>query len=328
MKVISPVPTGSGAFIAHKSLELGIKDYKVIPYNPYWALVPPVISCFNDKSADIIHAPVDYAIFSRLGRKPLISTFHGFVLDQYMQKYVTLLHRIHYCTDLRWFTLAALDKSRVVTCVSQYLAHLVREELGYKGEIRVIYNGIDINKFSPDKTTEDEKKEIKVLYCGGGSRRKGADLIQPILDRLYKNITLIHTSGLKSGKRQGMNTRTVFSRRVKHEAMPSLYNEVDMLLFPTVREGFGLAVAEAMACGLPVIATNCSAMPELIDDNKGGFLCEIGNVDMFAEKINLLARSHSLRREMGAYNRQKAEQKFTLDRMTREYKLLFEEVLS
>jgi len=81
-----------------------------------------------------------------------------------------------------------------------------------------------------------------------------------------------------------------------------------------------------MACGLPVVATNCSALPELIDDGKGGFLCGLGDVNEFAEKINLLAEAEGLRKEMGGYNRVKIESSFTLSQMVLKYKQLFDEV--
>lgn len=116
--------------------------------------------------------------------------------------------------------------------------------------------------------------------------------------------------------------------RLAFDEMPDLYRSADILLFPTVREGFGLAAAEAMACGLPVVATDCSALPELIDEGKGGYLCPVGDVADFAEKINFLAENPGLRHEMGQYNRAKVEEKFTLDRMIKQYRELFEEVLS
>ncbi len=109
--------------------------------------------------------------------------------------------------------------------------------------------------------------------------------------------------------------------------MPELYRHADLLLFPTVREGFGLAAAEAMACGLPVVATDCSSIPELVVDGKGGFLCQTGNTEQFAARINELAESASLRRQMGEYNRARVEEKFTLQRMVNEYRTLFEETL-
>jgi len=98
-------------------------------------------------------------------------------------------------------------------------------------------------------------------------------------------------------------------------------------LFPTVREGFPLVVAEAMASGLPIVATNCSSLPELVDEGRGGFLCEQGDARAFAQKINLLAESVELRREMGTYNRAKVERQFKLETMVREYRSLFNEVL-
>ena len=115
---------------------------------------------------------------------------------------------------------------------------------------------------------------------------------------------------------------------VPYSYMPKVYQDADILLFPTVREGFGLAAAEAMACGLPVVATNCSSLPELISEGKGGYLCELGNADKFAAKINELAASPALRREMGEFNRTRVEEKFTISRMVKEYQQLFEEAIS
>ena len=85
------------------------------------------------------------------------------------------------------------------------------------------------------------------------------------------------------------------------------------------QEGFGLSVAEAMACGKPVVTTNGSSLPELVIDEKGGFLCEMDNVKEFAESIRIIAEDASLRREMGIFNRNRVEKKFTLDRMVKEY---------
>ena len=83
-----------------------------------------------------------------------------------------------------------------------------------------------------------------------------------------------------------------------------------------------------MACGMPVVASNCSSLPELISEGKGGFLCPVGDVVAFAEKINILTDAPNLRHEMGEYNRSKVEKLFTGQRMVSEYKDLFEQVLS
>lgn len=108
--------------------------------------------------------------------------------------------------------------------------------------------------------------------------------------------------------------------------MPEIYQDADILLFPTVREGFGLAAAEAMASGIPVVTTNCSALPELVHHGKGGYLCSIGNVDDYAKRINFLASSPEIRKKMGEYNRQRIEENFTLSIMINRYEKLFDTV--
>jgi Glycosyltransferase len=98
-----------------------------------------------------------------------------------------------------------------------------------------------------------------------------------------------------------------------------MYNYADIFLFPTRLEGFGLSVAEAMACGKPIVTTDCSSMPELVIDGKGGFLCEMDNVKDFADSIRILAEDSGLRRQMGTFNRARVIEKFSLDRMVQEY---------
>ena len=289
-------------------------------------LFPPVLPFLSRAEKPlVVHTTPDYGLF--FGRKgiPLVLTVHHLVLDQYMQKYSTLPQRIHYKTDLRWFTKASIRIATMVTAVSHFTAEMVRKELKYKCSIRVIYNGIDTGRFIPSKKTRHSG--VKVLFSGNPTKRKGFQWLPAIAVRLSEGITINYTQGLQANQVR-LRARNVKSLgRIPPKDMPSVYQMSDILLSPTVREGFGLAVAEAMACGLPVVASNCSSIPELVDHGKGGFLCPVGDVDAFAERINILADSPRLRREMGEYNRAKAEKMFTLDRMVDEYKNLFEEVL-
>ena len=87
-------------------------------------------------------------------------------------------------------------------------------------------------------------------------------------------------------------------------------------------------VLEAMASGLPIVASDVSSLPEQVHHELGGFLCPVGDVRGFARALNVLADDPGLRREMGEYNRAKVEKMFTLERMISQYRDLFEEVLS
>jgi len=325
MRIISPMAYGNGAYIVHKTLARRLPGYSVLGYSPRMEFFPffmPFI--MGRRKADIIHATPDYgSFFSRLN-VPLVVTFHNFMLDRFMQAYSTLPQRIHYRTDLRYFTIKSLERADMVTSVSSFTADLVREVLGYRKEIRVIYNGIDQEKFKP--AFKERKGQIKVLFAGNLTRRKGVDLLPKIVDQLSKNIIIQYTGGLRARDLAFSSNRLVGLGPIVYDKMPEIYQQADILLFPTVREGYGLVAAEAMASGLPVVATNCSSLPELVIDRKGGFLCELGNPTDFADKINLLASCENLRREMGEYNRERILEYFTLDCMVGNYQRLFEEI--
>ncbi len=328
MRVISPIATGNGAHVVHSLLERQIRGYRVCPYSPMWTLVPPMLGAMCRRGRfDLIHTTPDYAPFFTKRNTPLVITFHNFVLDAFMANYSSVLQRWHYATDLRWFTKMALGRASVVTAVSNYTADLVRRETGYQKPIRTIYNGIDTKLFTPAHGKRPSRG-LNVLVAGNMTRRKGADLISNIAKKLEPGITIQCATGLRT-----LRTAKAASPRIRllgsiaYDEMPSVYRQADLLLFPTVREGFGLVVAEAMACGLPIVTSDCSSLPELVDHGKGGFLVRIGDTEAFAERINQLASSPNLRREMGQYNRAKAERLFSLDRMVREYENLFQEAI-
>ncbi|RJX19232.1 MAG: glycosyltransferase family 1 protein [Desulfobulbus sp.] len=327
MNIVSPMPRGNGAYIIHQLLSENIRDYTLQGYNPYWTLSPPALRFLfqNNASADIIHTTPDYGCFFAQKKIPLVLTFHNFVLDDYMREHSSLAQKIHYRTLLRKFTQHSLQMAHDVTSVSHFTANIVQKELDYYGRVRVIYNGVDQERFKP--IHRKERRTVKVLFSGNLTRRKGANLLPEIAEKLNSNISILYTSGLRN--RTTLSDRQNFRNigRIPFSAMHTVYQDVDILLFPTVREGFGLAVAEAMACGLPVVATNCSSLPELVVDGKGGYLCKIGDTDEFAQRINELAESSLLRRTMGEFNRERVERKFTLQKMIQMYTDLFTEIL-
>lgn len=328
-KVMAPMGRGGGAFVVHKVLERHIPDYQVVPYNPYWTLFPFALSmAAPTKGADIVHTTQDYGIFFQKKGVPIVLTLHGYILDPWMHNYSTLAQRIHYATDLRLITWLSLLKADVITAVSHFMAKVAREDLGISKPIRVIYNGIDTDFYTPLAQPRTGRKEVKVFVTGNLTLRKGVQWLPGIAARLRKDITIYYTQGLRTrfDLTQAENLKPV--GRVPFKELPDRYRDMDILLMPTVREGFGLSVAEAMATGLPVVASDCSSIPELIDDGKGGFLCPVGDMDAFAEKINFLAENPEVRKEMGAYNRAKVEKMFRLDQMIDGYRNLFEEILS
>ena len=130
MNIYSPMASGNGAHVVHQMLEAGIPGYKVCSYNPWWTVAPPLLALLcRAARQDIVHSAPDYAIFSARKHVPLIITFHNYVLDAYMADYSSPLQRLHYATDLKWFTAKACRRAAAITAVSRFTAKLVETEL-------------------------------------------------------------------------------------------------------------------------------------------------------------------------------------------------------
>ena len=134
---------------------------------------------------------------------------------------------------------------------------------------------------------------------------------------------IVCATGLRGGWTKELQAAGIeILGRVPYAALPNLYRSVDALLLPTVREGDSLVVLEAMSSGIPVIASDCSSLPERVVHEQGGYLCEIGDVDGFVRAIERLS-DPQVRRSMGEFNRSRAETEFNLGKMTSRYEELF-----
>jgi glycosyltransferase involved in cell wall biosynthesis len=287
-------------------------------------LLPPAIARFSNPASAVIHAGVDYGFFSARPGRRLVVTFHNYVLDRYMLPFSSRLQWLHYRSDLRTFTRLSLRHADVVTAVSEATASLVREDLGYRGELIVIPNGIDTRAFQPQATTR--KDGFVALFSGNLTTRKGAHWLPAIAAGLEEGQKIV-CIGLRHAGTEG-NNRIEFRSPVGHSDMPSLYACSHALLMPTVREGMSLAALEAMACGLPIVATDCPSMRELIEEGRGGFLCGLGKANLFAERLRWLADHPEAAIRMGAFNRQRALAHHEARTMAQRYDNLFSAIAS
>ena len=102
----------------------------------------------------------------------------------------------------------------------------------------------------------------------------------------------------------------------------------DIFVFPSLLEGFGLAVSEAMAMGKPIVCSIRASLPELIEDNVTGLLAESDSLSAFTEKMNRLLEDEGLCRRLGETASLTAKERFTWSRSSLEYAALFKELLS
>ena len=180
------------------------------------------------------------------------------------------LRSLFYRTALRSSVMSAVKKASRLVAVSHATAALVKEDIGL--DCDVIENGVDIELFQPviDKPESDK---IRILFSGNPSARKGKDALIAVAERLPDHCHLIITGGLRDEKHSGKDaTRIEWLPRIPYEEMHKLYQQADIMFFPSWREGLSLVLLEAMSCGLPIVTTNISSMPELVDHGMGGYL--------------------------------------------------------
>ncbi len=111
------------------------------------------------------------------------------------------------------------------------------------------------------------------------------------------------------------------------EDVPRLMNAFDLLLMPSLWEGFGLVILEAMACQLPVVASAVSAIPEIVVNGETGLLVPPRDVEALAEALTQLLNDAPLRRHMGMLGEDRLETEFNAERMVDQTLNLYQELI-
>ncbi len=203
--------------------------------------------------------------------------------------------------------------------------------------IEVIYNGIDLSAFvSATSSSFRETRQIPahapVLgFVGQLDERKGIGVLlsafELIRARLPDAYLVLGGEGplremIESEAREkGWGERVVLTGFV--EDVAAIMHAIDVLLLPSYWEGFGIVLIEAMACGRPVITTDISSMPEIVEEGRTGFLIPPGESSALAERAVLLLQDEALRARMGQAARQRVAEHFSHDRMIEKLESLF-----
>jgi glycosyltransferase involved in cell wall biosynthesis len=257
--------------------------------------------------------------------RPLVVTVHHLVADPTYRPYTRPAQRLFHQLE-RIYDGRSINRADAVTCVSDYTRQRVKQIYG-RSDARVIHNGIDTRLFCPiPEEQPSSDRPFRLLFVGNRTKRKGADLLRPIMDLLGKDYELWYTGGQRPDEETMQFPGAVALGRLSPQELVQAYNACHALLFPSRLEGFGLAVAEAMACGLPVITSDCSSLPELVVQQQGGFLCAVDDVEAFASAARQLAQNPVLRQEMGAFNRARAQRNFSFPVMAERYRVLYAEL--
>lgn len=200
----------------------------------------------------------------------------------------------------------------------------------FKRPVKVMFNGVDVDTFHPDCRDPQfrlslgfSSDDIVFVFAGRVVGLKGIAipvqaLASPLLRGCPVKLLVIGDGdaldGLKKlADRLGVAGQVVFHPSVPHYTLPKYYASADVGIFPSLgEEAFGIAVAEAMACGLPVVASHSGGMPEVVgNEGSCGHLFALGDIDACADAMARLCESEDERTQMGRAARQRIASQFT-----------------
>ncbi len=201
--------------------------------------------------------------------------------------------------------------------------------------IRVIHDGVEAETFHPLDDVSPAPESV--LFVGNTEdKNKGLRFLLEAL-RLLRgetpfHLTVVHRPGSHEAPRLvrelGLHGKVTFLEQLSTEELVRVYNGAQLLVSPSLYEGFGLPAAEAQACGTPVIATSAGALPEIVEDGVSGMIVPPGDSPALAKAISALLQEPERCLEMGEAGARRIRERFSWRRTAEETVELYEEVLS
>jgi glycosyltransferase involved in cell wall biosynthesis len=229
-------------------------------------------------------------------------------------------------------------KGDIVIVVSEVLKKYAIEKFKLpENKIRVVYNGIDIDEFYLEREIGN-KAEWKIGMIGRFSVLKGhlyfIEAIGKLVKEGMKNIKgLIYGTGSFRFKRKFENlikkkNMIDYIEIIEGKNTKEILKEIDILVVPSIKpEGFGRVIVEGMVSGIPVIATNIGATPEIIEDNITGLLVEPKNSYGISEKIKKIINDIELYKKISKNGQKDAIEKFSLEKMVEKTLNVYKELI-
>jgi N-acetyl-alpha-D-glucosaminyl L-malate synthase BshA len=323
--------------------EVTVPRYPLFEYPPYsLALASAMVEVARHQELDLLHVhyAVPNAVSAVLAKQivaprplPVVTTLHG-----------TDVTLVGSDPSFRVTTRFSILQSDAVTAVSEALAATTLEQLGIDKPIEVIYNFIDPARFDPARFDAASNPGARRWARPGEkvvvhvSNFRPLKRILDVLEIFRRVRRLMPARLLMVGDGPDRALAEKYCRDhdlcdaitfignlpVVEEALIG----ADLFVLTSETESFGLAVLEAMACGVPVVATATGGLPEVVVDGETGFLRPVGDVDALAAAALVVLGDDARARRLAAAGRERAVSRFGEKATVGRYRDLYERVLA
>ena len=298
-----------------------------------------LLRLFRSNQYDIIHYffSLPTAFLSILPGKhiklPYIVSLRGSDVPGYdiYNKKLELLHKIYLpITKHIW------KKAKAVVAVTASLKRTALQTNPHQS-IDIIPNGIDTNIFSTAAINKDDNDSFRLITVSRLIKRKGIQFVLKALSEIHiskssnsdNSITLSiigegnYENELKNMCRElGLSNIVTFLGFCPRNNIPSYFWQSDAFILLSLAEAFGNVIAEAMACGLPIIGANQGGIPDLVGEDNG-ILVEPENISQIKSAILLIKNNKDLRIRMGKVNAEKIKRNYNWGKIAEDYKDIY-----
>ncbi len=203
-------------------------------------------------------------------------------------------------------------------------------------EIGVIPNGVNTDIFFPAEE-EQIKEKFEIICVSRITPRKGIRFLIKALERFIINHPYVHLTIIGDGNEReslenlvrglGLSHSVTFRGLIPHEQLPEEYRKADVFVLPSLNEGMSNTMLEAVASGLPIIATQTGGSDELVRNGVNGLIVKMQDSNDLTDKLSMLIEQEQLRKNMGRLSRELA---LTLswESVAKQYVELYQEVIN
>lgn len=299
------------------------------------SLANKVVQVAREEQLDIIHAhyAIPHATAALLAQQVLASVGPA-------PKVVTTLHGTDITlvgTDPSFSEIVAysIARSDGVTAVSESLRRATASELGITRPIDVIPNFLDCSVYQRRRPVDlpppHHAGEKVVIHVSNFRPVKRIDSVMAVFARIVRRVPsrlLLVGDGPELGTAYRLGRELGVASSVEmlgaQEAIIPLLSAADVFLLPSSEESFGLAALEAMACEVPVVASNAGGLPEVIEHGVTGFTHPVGDADAMAESAVALLTDPDLHQRIAAAGCRSVRERFCVDRIVPLYERVYE----
>jgi len=319
--------------------EVEVMSYPLFDYPPYdLALATKMVEVADHYQLDLLHVhyAIPHSVSAYLAQAmlaprhlPFVTTLHG--TD------ITLVGQDRSFLPITRF---AIEQSSGVTAVSQNLLEVTRREFKVRKPIEVIPNFVNCDRYQRLEAPEQRRQyaadgEVLIAHLSNFRPVKRIPDVIEIFARIRAALParlLLIGDGPERGNAEYLVREKGIADSVqflgKQDAVYNKLGVCDLFLLPSDLESFGLAALEAMACEVPVIASDVGGLREVIDHGKDGFLLPARDVEAMARTAVELLREPRRAREMGAAARAKAKALFCSTLVVPRYIAFYDKVLA